>query len=87
MNTIKIRTEKDCFNLVPPKGRIITVLDPRERIVMLQFQFSPSKRKDYHGVSPFNTGICFMFQFSPSKRKDYHNTCGSPNDAAKKVSI
>ncbi len=37
------------FNLVPPKGRIITLI----AVVALaaavsEFQFSPSKRKDYH---------------------------------------
>jgi len=36
------------------------------------FQFSPSKRKDYHTQSRVGLFAFYLFQFSPSKRKDYH---------------
>jgi len=36
------------FNLVPPKGRIITSQHNLWHSGDLWFQFSPSKRKDYH---------------------------------------
>jgi len=55
------------FNLVPPKGRIITYVFFRTSTPHWPFQFSPSKRKDYHcPYHPAYTRNC-RFNLVPPK--------------------
>jgi len=55
------------FNLVPPKGRIITK-KAAARARPQPFQFSPSKRKDYHALSQICSKMLMVsFNLVPPK--------------------